>query len=211
MKLDTALSLVLSSVARRRGALGAAAALAVALVAPGCTKQQLQGASSSYLIVESFLAASGATPGQFGGVLSSDVQTKGSVFQDLGQVSLSLALKDPGRASTPSQPTTANFITVTRYHVKFVRSDGRNTQGVDVPYEFDGASTFTVGGSATNAIFTLVRAQAKAEAPLRSLVGGGVTGIISTLAEVTFYGTDQAGREVSVTALISVNFADWAD
>jgi hypothetical protein len=28
---------------------------------------------------------------------------------------------------------------------------------------------------------------------------------------VTLYGTDQTGREVSVVATISVNFADWAD
>ena len=35
--------------------------------------------------------------------------------------------------------------------------------------------------------------------------------MISTLAEVTFYGTDQAGRDVVATANISVNFADWGD
>ncbi len=47
-------------------------------------------------------------------------------------------MKDPGSTASPSTPTSANFITVTRYHVKYVRTDGRNTQGVDVPYEFDG-------------------------------------------------------------------------
>jgi hypothetical protein len=34
---------------------------------------------------------------------------------------------------------------------------------------------------------------------------------IHTLAEVTFYGSDQAGNEVSVAGLISVNFGDFAD
>ena len=43
---------------------------------------------------------------------------------------------------------------------------------------------------------------------LRGL-GGSV--VISTLADVTFYGHDQAGRETSVTGQISVNFADWGD
>jgi len=40
--------------------------------------------------------------------------------------------------------------------------------------------------------------------------GGGAL-IISTIAEVTFYGHDQVGNQVSVTGTISVNFADWAD
>ena len=61
----------------------------------------------------------------------------------------------------------------------------------------------------------MVRAQAKLEAPLITLVddplffGGGV--VISTLADVTFFGRDQTGHEMNVTGTISVNFADWAD
>ena len=43
---------------------------------------------------------------------------------------------------------------------------------------------------------------------LRGL-GGSV--LISTIADVTFYGRDQAGRDSSVTGQISVNFADWGD
>ena len=43
---------------------------------------------------------------------------------------------------------------------------------------------------------------------LRGL-GGSV--LISTIANVTFYGHDQTGIPVSVTGSISVNFADWAD
>ena len=59
--------------------------------------------------------------------------------------------------------------------------------------------------------FTLVRVQAKQEAPLKALVGNGGAIAISTIAEVTFYGTDQAGRPVSVTGQISVDFNDWGD
>jgi hypothetical protein len=59
--------------------------------------------------------------------------------------------------------------------------------------------------------FSLVRAQAKLEAPLMNLRGLGGSVVISTLADVTFYGHDQAGRETSVTGQISVNFADWGD
>ena len=34
---------------------------------------------------------------------------------------------------------------------------------------------------------------------------------ISTIAQITFYGTDQAGREVSASGNIGVTFADWGD
>jgi hypothetical protein len=34
---------------------------------------------------------------------------------------------------------------------------------------------------------------------------------LSTIARVTFFGTDQTGREVTAVGQISVNFADWAD
>ena len=93
----------------------------------------------------------------------------------------------------------------------FVRSDGRNTQGVDVPYSFDGAVTGTISAVDTSLSFVLVRAQAKLEAPLMALRNAGGAMVISTIARVTFYGQDQAGNAVSVTASISVNFADWGD
>ena len=63
-----------------------------------------------------------------------------------------------------------------------------------------------------SAVFTLVRAQAKLEKPLVTLAGGnGGALIISTIADVTFFGKDQTGRDVTVTGSISINFADWAD
>ena len=54
--------------------------------------------------------------------------------------------------------------------MRFIRADGRNTPGVDVPYGFDGA--FTVDGrrgETATAAFTLVRHIAKQEAPLGAL------------------------------------------
>ena len=132
-----------------------------------------------------------------------------TVFEDFARVSLSLALKDPGSPASPSRPTSTNFITVTRYRVRFIRADGRNVPGVDVPYPFDGAFTLTVSGESQTTSFTLGPSQAKQEAPLAALALG--TGVISTIAEITFYGSDQAGRVVSTVALIGVNFANWSD
>jgi hypothetical protein len=205
----------------------AAGGLALLLVlAPGaaCTTQQLDsGVSPSFLIISSLRAASGATPTEFTSVLPSDVITfvrqnidgedvlVATVFEDTMEVTFDLALKDPGTPDSPTQPTSANFITVTRYRVEFVRADGRNTPGVDVPYPFDGAATLTVSGPAAVSVMPLVRHQAKLEAPLAALAGGGGSVAISAIARVTFYGADQAGRQVSVTGQIGVNFADWGD
>lgn len=194
------------------------AALALAgvstMVASGCTNAQLTGDSPAYLMIGKLEAAAGLGAQTFTNVLDSDVVTKGSVVEDGGRVTFILGLKDPGSAVTPAQPSSTNFITVNRFHVRFVRADGRNTPGVDVPYPFDGAATVTVNGAGGTTGFVLVRAQSKWEAPLMALRNNGSPGgavLISTLAEVTFYGQDQAGNPVSVTGNISVNFADWAD
>jgi hypothetical protein len=201
-----------------------AALVATALPIASCTQAQLDGGtSSSYLILTSIEAASGATPSEFSGILQSDVITNvkttigdeqvlvPTIFEDFGSVTFSLGLKDPGTTNSPTRPSTANFITVDRYRVEYFRADGRNTPGVDVPYGFDGAVTLTVTGPGGGTSFTLVRNQAKSEAPLQALAGGGGAVAISAIARVTFYGHDQTGREVSVTGQISVTFADWGD
>ena len=194
---------------------------AAAAVLPGCTKQQMQGQASSYLIIESLLAVPGTLEGGASdqdetNVLDSDVAiwtspTTASVVSDMGRVAFQLGMKDPGSATSPAAPTSANFITVNRYNVRFLRSDNRNTQGVDVPYAFDGAATGTVSDDGGEIAFVLVRAQSKLEAPLMALRQLGGAGVISTIAEVTFYGHDQAGRAVSVKGLIGINFADFGD
>lgn len=189
-----------------------AGATALVLTSASCGDLTREGTSSSYLVITALEATSGADPSTFSGTLSSDVITVVddvlTVFGDLGRVQFALGLKDPGPSTSPAAPTQNNFITVDRYRVKYIRSDGRNTEGVDVPYTFDGAFTATVAGS-TTVSFTLVRVQAKDEAPLRAL---GINGlVISTIAEVTFYGHDQTGRAVSVTGHIGIHFANFGD
>lgn len=201
------------SKAMRSRATVAAATLAAAFAFSSCTKQQLEGEGSSYLIIDSLQAASGADPTKYGDSLSSDVLTvvKGTptIFADNGQVTLRLAMKDPGTVDSPSSPTSANFITVTRYTVRYVRSGGPSTPGVDVPVDFEGALTGTVRATAISLGFTIVRAHAKDDAPLADLASTG--GSIPAVAEVTLFGTDQAGRAVSVKGVITIIFANWGD
>jgi hypothetical protein len=191
--------------------LAAACAIALALLAiTSCSKMIRTGQSPVYLQLTELQGGAGVS-GAFGSVLQSDVLNfnpatgVGSIAPDRGQATFAVVLKDPV-ASTPSP---ANAITLTQYHVEYVRSDGRNTQGVDVPYAFDGAVTLTMG-SGGSVGFTLVRVQAKQEAPLQALAFGGGANTISTIARVTFYGHDQNGRDVSVTGNIEVDFSDWA-
>ena len=57
-----------------------------------------------------------------------------SVENDSVTVTLRVEPKNPAVATTAT-----NAVTMTRYRVNFVRSDGRNTPGADVPSGFDGA------------------------------------------------------------------------
>jgi hypothetical protein len=167
-----------------------------------------EGQASSYLTILN-LEATATDDTIWEHVLASDVQTRGGVIEDDGRVRMTAAMRD---VTNPNGPSSNNAITVNRYRVVYRRSDGRSTPGVDVPYAFDGAVTFTVTpGDEQTVPFNLVRVQAKLESPLMNLRGLGGSVVISTLADVTFYGRDQAGREVSVTGTIGVNFADWAD
>lgn len=187
--------------------------LALILASTSCGDLTRQGTASSYIVVNELLAASGADPGKFAATLFSDVLTVKddvpTIFSDDARVTLNIALKDPGTSGSPNAPSANNAITLDRYHVKYVRADGRNEQGKDVPYEFDGGLGFTLAGAERTETFELVRHVAKEEAPLAALVKSPV--IILTIAQVTFYGHDQTGRSVSTTANISVEFGNFGD
>ena len=201
---------------RRPGRFVALAALLAGSTA--CGDVVRQGRSPVFLVIDSLAAARGSTPQNFGANLTSDVVTNviqpppcstttpcPTTFNDLGQAVLSLAMKN-----VTIEPTTNNQVTIRRYRVDYMRTDGRNVAGVDVPYGFDGATTVTVapGGTATLG-FELVRNAAKQEAPLVQLINGA--NILDTIATVTFYGTDQVGNAVSVSGTIRVSFANFAD
>ena len=179
-------------------------ALAVAAASCGSVRE---GTGTSFLIVEGMDFAPGNDRTQFEATLHSDVNTPGGNFDDLGRATFRLGLKDPGSSTAPNTPTQNQFITIDRYHVRFFRADGRNTQGVDVPYEFDGAFTATVGGNSVQSAFVVVRHDAKREAPLAIL--GSNRLILTIIAEVTFYGRDQTGHETQAVARASIDFGNF--
>jgi hypothetical protein len=206
-----------------RNAVRLLAALAVAAASISCGDAVRQGSSPVYLVIDSLLGSRGAvSPGTPSSTLNSDVITNVTspapcttdhpcpiVFGDSGQVTMHAPLKDVGTTGALS-PTTNNEVTITRYHVEYIRADGRNTQGVDVPYAFDGAVTATIGPGATATIgFVLVRNVAKQESPLVQLVSS--TNLISAIGRVTFYGQDRTGNAVSATGEILITFGNFGD
>jgi len=219
-----------------------AAAVACAAALSGCSEAIREGRGPVQAMVTSLEAAPGAEPNKFGGTLSSDVLTLvkkdengvkikvPTIFNDIGRVVVTLALKSAGVPGSPTSPTAMNDVTFTRYRVVYVRADGRNTPGVDVPYPFDSAATFTARvGTPVTAGFELVRVTAKEEAPMRALcaslpfsgsapIGNTPTSplsaaatFITTIADVTFYGQDRAGNDVSAGGSIGITFGDFGD
>lgn len=216
---------MLSLMTRSIGRWGVPVALAAGLVVSvSCGDTVRQGRSPGYLVIDSLTANSGAIPDENDEVLQSDVLTivkkkvqiggeevdvpTPVIFEDWGHVVLHVDMKNPASNTSPT-----NSITVSRCRIDYKRTDGRNTPGVDVPFGFDSGLTGTVPGDGRSVpfSFTIVRAAAKAEAPLRALADGGPALFIDTIAVVTFYGRDQAGNDVVVTGQISVRFANWGD
>jgi hypothetical protein len=195
---------------------------ALVAAAASCGDVIRTGRAPVYLVIDSLLGAQGNNPTNFSGFLLSDVVRNitappcsvtapcPTIFDDAGQAVLRINMKDIGSPSAPTAPTTNNEVTISRVHISYRRADGRNTPGVDVPYPFDAAVTGTIptGGTAT-IVFEIVRHVAKEESPLVQLRASAT--IINTITEVTFYGRDQVGNEVTVTGTIQINFGNFGD
>lgn len=182
---------------------------ALGLVTASCGDVARSGRAPVFLVIDRLEGSSGPT-GTLSTTLLSDVLTSDSILNDPGQVTLHLSLKDIGSVDNPTSPSSNNQVTITRYRVNYRRADGRNTPGLDVPYGFDGAATGTVPASGSLKLgFELVRHVAKAEAPLVQLVNN--RNIITTIADVTFYGQDLVGNEIQATGSIQIDFGNFAD
>ncbi|MBI4486905.1 MAG: hypothetical protein HY655_12915 [Acidobacteria bacterium] len=204
----------------RRGS--AAAVLVAGMLSAGCGEFVRRSQSPSQLVIVRLetpavefvkLEGGSGVPGKlerisgFGPApLYSNVA---EVTQDAGRVVLRQILRDPGMPGAAAAPTPLNDVTVTEYEVRYRLANGRNAPGVDVPHPIRGGLTFTIQGSNTaTSEFELVRRVAKLEPPLAALKGSKV--VLTVVADVTFYGHDQAGNAVSTTGSVQINFLDFA-
>ena len=194
-----------------------AALAAVVAASASCGDVVTSDHASAILLIDSLTAtAGGPNVGVSGSILNSDVLSQvttpapcsaatpcPTIFSDVGTVALRLAMKN-----YLVSPSFNNEVTITRFHVSYRRADGRKKEGEDVPFAFDGAATGTVPATGDLSLgFELVRAVAKREAPLRQLVDSPT--ILTVIADVTFYGKDRVGNDVSVTGSISIDFANY--
>lgn len=207
---------------------GAAAVLVAAMLSSGCGEFVRGSRSPSQLVIVGILTAPGipivvpggafsspvTVPTFVAGPLLSSVPAPGQLVfnNDLARVTLSVILKDPGAPGAAAAPSSLNAVTVTRYTVIYKRSGGptgQNIPGVDVPHPIDGALTMTIQANQTpDGVIELVRHVAKREAPLAALGSSPVQ--LTMIADVTFYGRDQAGNAVSATGSVQIIFGNFA-
>jgi hypothetical protein len=201
------------------GRLVVAAACVISLASCGSEMLRTGRAPMALVVTNMAASAGGASSGAGSAFLLSDVQVLIDQTVNGVTVKVPTVFNDSATATIQAIPKNAaattselNNITLTRYHVEFRRTDGRSTPGVDVPYAIDGGLGVSIAAnSSQNVAFEIVRHQAKLEPPLKNLASGGGLGFISTIAEVTFYGHDQNGNEVTVTGRIDVQFGDFGD
>ena len=177
-----------------------------------------QGRAPVVVRIDSLDASPGAGSQTFGGYLHSDVQTMVKVnnvdvptrFNDTGRGTLSVVLRDPGAPGVANTPSELNTVTITHYRVVYRRTDGRNVQGVDVPWAFDSGMTVSIPiSSSIQQTFDLVRVTAKFDAPLAALTVNGQA--LDVIADVTFYGKDMHHNDVMANGSIGITFANIGD
>lgn len=141
-----------------------------------------------------------------GAPLSSDVVP---VAADVVNVAVAVRSKNPN-VTVPQIPL---HVLINQYSVRYFRSDGRNVEGVDVPFSITGAladeEDAKTSGTSDIAI-EVVRAQAKMEPPLSNLSGGGGAIVFTCFAEITLYGQNITGKQVTATGTMQIDFADFA-
>jgi len=178
-----------------------------------CNPIENESQSSSLLIVESLTGTD--IEGNEVNFLESDVLKVDSstgetyITADIANAILSAELLQPDSCLGPSH---YNNIMVTRYVVSYSRTDGKNTEGVDVPYSFEASlSTLVEIDSSVTISFVIVRAAAKGEPPLVNLSEGRGEGVLQVMAKVEFYGHDMTNHNVKATGYLSIDFSNYID
>jgi hypothetical protein len=146
------------------------------------------------------------------------------IVNDEAQVTVNLFRKN----NNPGMSVSAvEHVYLTRYEVRYFRTDGRDVEGVDVPFRVTGPlgnlrfHTASPGEEIEQTLnITLVRHQAKLEPPLANLRGGTLSdttfqlpngAVLTMIAEVTIYGETVQGKGLKATGNVQVTFADFPD
>lgn len=169
------------------------------LVVAGCSPSYFdQGDSTRVLLV---------TGVNSGDVLQSDVRQGTNICPDTVGVRVENHAKNPNLQTTGFR----GDIVIERYEVRYFRSDGRGTEGVDVPYSISGNLAFEIQEAAgVNVPIEVVRRQAKLEPPLSQLVNGGGAFVVTMFAEITLHARTTTGVATNTaTGRLQITFADF--
>lgn len=182
--------------------LGAVAAVGLLVALSGCAPDYVtDNAASVNLIVA---AINGGAP------LDSDVRNgefSTFVCPNLVDVSVAVRNKNPN-APAPNVPSA---VILKSYEVRYSRTDGRGTEGLDVPYRITGNLTLAVdvqNSGTTTFSLEVVRRQAKVEPPLSSIFQAA---LLTVMADITVYGETVSGQSVSASGRLQIDFADFGD
>jgi len=142
-----------------------------------------------------------------GAQLDSDVRNgelSTFVCENEVDVSVTVRNKNPNSPAAPSSD-----VQVDSYEVRYMRSDGRGVEGVDVPYRITGTLSTTVAIDADLTFpLEVVRRQAKLDPPLNNIAQ---TTILTVNAQVTLYGKTISGHRVTASGFLQIDFADFGD
>ena len=210
--------------------LKAAVVLGVSLVSLGCTPEWARENETGILMeiagIEGVAGGAQGGAGSGAAILFSDVSVGGTSINDDALVTVNIYRKNPTVASTSA----LEHVRLESYQVRYLRSDGRNVEGVDVPHRITGPlnslrfhTPKETGEVEVEAVINIVRQTAKREPPLMNLVGGvrvpttgsilfPSEGLLFTSAEITIYARQvTTGEALSATGRMQVAFGDFAD
>jgi len=178
-----------------------------------CNAVENETDSSSILVVESIMGQD--MEDNEANFLQSDVLYQDpttdveTIYADTAVATLRTRLLNPLSVTGPSQ---YNDIMLDRYVVTYFRSDGNNTEGVDVPYSFEGQMSVNIPvDSEVGVSFVIVREVAKLELPLVNLQAARDVGVLQVHAKVEFFGHDMANKNVKATGYLDIFFANYAN
>ena len=190
--------------------LGTLGALGLLVGLGGCSSQYATSSSASVnLIIASVNGGAKLDSDVLNGTGIGNGSTPDSTFICPDTVSVAVAVRNKNpNAPAPSVPSA---VLIQSYEVRYVRSDGRATEGVDVPYRITGQLTFSVdvADSGTSSFpLEVVRRQAKLEPPISSILQAN---ILTVTAEITLYGQTVSGDRVTATGALQIDFGDFFD
>jgi hypothetical protein len=184
-----------------------------ALALGGCLAKEDDSTSASFLVISSLTGND--LQGKAGSTtVFSDVITNGSIINDSAVAVVGALTYNPTADSAAHDITYYMNVVIDQVDVEFLRTDGKNVEGVDVPYHFSQPVNILVEVDKTASLpFVLIRHVAKMETPLIQLRDvPSEEFVLQLVAKVTVHGKDLGGHRVApVSGYLTVWCANFAD